>query len=222
MADTSTTEFMNLVLPTPTVQIGPTWAEELNDALEIVDAHDHTSGSGVQIPTAGININAHLSANEYKIYDLFSTQYDPVTVPLTGASNANSISVSAGNLYYTNGSGVSVQITSGGSVVSTPAQVQALEYVSVNSNLAIDPSDTFVFISVDTTSSRTITLPLASSVATGRIYYIKDSTGDSNTNPITVNPSGSDVIDEAATMSLYSNYASIGFISNGVSSWESF
>src|SRR6185369_1236390 len=123
MADSYTTPFMDLELPTVSVQIGPAWADELNAALEIIDSHNHTSGSGVQIPTAGLNINANLSTNGYKIYDLFSTQYDPVTVPLTGASNANSVSVSGGDLYFTTGSGISVQITSGGSVVSVPAQV---------------------------------------------------------------------------------------------------
>lgn len=218
----SVSPFMNLQLPTVSVTLGPEWAVEINEALEAVDAHTHTSGSGVQIPTAGLNINAHLDFQGYKAYDLFSTQFDPVNVPLTGASNANSVSVSAGNLYFTNGSGISVQITSGGSVVSTPAQVENLQYDTVASNLTIGASDNYVFLAVDTTSSRTITLPLASSVATGRIYYIKDATGDSNTNPITVDASGSDLIDGAADVDLYSNYSCTGFISNGVDAWASF
>lgn len=219
MALSYTTPFMDLELPVVSEQIGPTWADELNAALEVIDAHTHASGRGVQVPTAGLNINAALSFNGVKAYDLFSTQYDPVTVPLTGASNANSVSVSGGNLYYTNGSGISVQITSGGSVVSVPAQVQAFEYATVASNLAINASDTFVFLSIDTTSSRTITLPLASAVATGRIYYLKDRSGLSNTNPVTIATSGSDTVDSST---LSSNFGCIGYISNGVSRWESF
>lgn len=218
----SITSFMNLDLPTPTITLGPEYAEMLNQAFEVIDSHTHTSGSGVPVPTAGLNINAHLPFNGYKAYELFSTQFDPVNVPLTGASNANSVSVSAGNLYFTNGSGISVQITDGGSVVSVPAQLQTLEIVSVTTNLTINSSDTFVFLNVDTTSSRTITLPLASSVATGRIYYIKDETGDSNTNPVTIDASGSDLIDGEANQTLASDYGCVGYISNGVNSWSSF
>jgi hypothetical protein len=132
------------------------------------------------------------------------------------------VSVSAGDLYFTNGSGISVQITSGGSIVATPGQVQTLEYTVVNTNLTISSSDTFVFLSVDTTSSRTITLPLASSVASGRIYYVKDATGNSNANVLTVDASGADLIDDAADLDIQSDYASVGFISDGVSNWRTF
>lgn len=218
----STTPFMNLSLPVVSQTLGPEWAVEVNAAFEVIDGHTHTSGSGTQIPTAGINFNAHVPFNGYKAYELFSTQYDPVLVPLTGASNANSVSVSGGNLYYTNGSGISVQITSGGAVVSTPAEVQALNVTSISGNLTIDPSDEFVFINVDTTSSRTITLPLASAVTTGRIYYVKDETGDSNTNPITVQAAGSDIIDGEASIEQASNFGCNGYISNGVDSWSIF
>lgn len=210
---------MSLELPTPTVTLGPEWASELNAALEIVDAHTHAPGSGVQIPTAGLNINANLSVNDFKIYDLMSTQYSSQSATLTGAANANSLYVVSGNVYFTNGSGVAVQITSGGSIVSAPADVQALEYATVASNLAINASDTFVFLSVDTNAARTITFPLASSVVTGRIYYVKDETGLSNTNAISFATSGGDTID---SNELTSNFGSIGFISDGVSHWESF
>ena len=33
MAETSTTTFMNLVLPTPGERLGPTWATDINTAL---------------------------------------------------------------------------------------------------------------------------------------------------------------------------------------------
>lgn len=219
MALTVTTPFMNLELPVPTQQLGPDWAVELNAALDLVDSHNHTSGQGVQIPTAGLNINAHLSFDGYKATDLFSTQYELQSVPLTGASNANSVSVSSGNLYFTNGSGTSVQITSGGSVVSVPASTNSLEYSTANSDLTIDPTDTFVTIAVDTTSSRTITLPLASAVATGRFYVIKDATGDSETNPLSLEAAGSDVIDGEVAQELRSSYGAIWAQSDGVSNW---
>jgi hypothetical protein len=215
----SVTNFMNLELPVVITTLGPLWASELNAALEVVDEHDHTSGKGKQVPVAGININDHLSFNSFKAYDLFSTQFEPVTTVLTGASNANSVSVFDGDLYYTNGAGNSVQITSGGSLVSTPGAVTSMDITNINSNLVISPSDTFVFIIVDTTSSRTITLPLASSVASGRIYVVKDASGLSNTNPITVNISGSDTIDGLSSITIDSNYSATQIIGNGAASW---
>lgn len=214
-----TTSFMNLELPTPAVTLGTLWAEQLNSALELVDSHDHTSSKGKQIPVEGLDINDNLDFDGNKIFNLFSSQYDPVLTPLTGASNANSVSVSGGDLYYTNGAGVSVQITSGGTVVTSPGTVTSLETTSIAGNLTISPSDTFVYIIVDTTSSRTVTLPAASSVSAGRIFIVKDKDGMTNTNPMTVARSGSDLIDGATSYTVNSNYATKWFVSDGVSNW---
>lgn len=207
---------MNLDLPTPTVTIGPDWAEQLNTVFEVVDEHDHTSGKGKQIPTSGININANLSFEGYKPYNLLSVQLNSNSSSLSGASHANSVFVQSNNLWFTNGSGTAIQLTSGGSIVSTPSSVETLEYTSVNSNITIDPSDTFVFIAVDTNASRTITLPLASAVTEGRIYAIKDETGLANANPITVAAAGSDEIDGEVSLELDSNFGCTWLISNGV------
>ena len=213
------TNFMNLDLPTVSVTLGPEWATELNDALELVDAHDHTSGKGKKVPTAGIDINAHLNFQEYKAYNLYSTQYDEQSVPLTGASNAGSVHMSGGDLYFTNSSGTAIQLTDGGSVVTSPGTVQSLEYTFTNGSLVIDPSDTFVTVGVDTTSSRTITLPLASAVAAGRIYVIKDLTGDSRTNPMTIAVQGSDTLDGETSLEVASDYQAVMVTTNGVDTW---
>ena len=60
MAITTTTTNMLLVLPTPGQQLGPTWATNLNTALELVDEHDHTSGKGKKIGVAALTIDADL------------------------------------------------------------------------------------------------------------------------------------------------------------------
>lgn len=124
----STTVNMSMQLPTPTTTPGPDWATDLNAALEIVDAHDHTAGKGLQIPSAGLNIDADLSANSNKISDLKSTQYDNQTVAISGPAEANSVQMVAGDLWMVNGGGVAVQVTSGTSVVApsssnTPAGI---------------------------------------------------------------------------------------------------
>lgn len=213
------TNFMNIDLPVVTTTLGPEWATKLNAGLEVVDAHDHTSGKGTKVPAAGLNINADLSFQSKRASDLLSTKYSSQVAPLSGAANANSVSVSSGNLYYTNSSGTAVQITDSGSIVAAPATFETLNYTSINSNLTINSSDTFVFIAVDTGASRTINLPLASSVSQGRVYAIKDSTGTANANPITIATQGSDTLDGAASLDFDSNYGAVWVITDGASSW---
>ena len=123
-----TTPQMSLILPVPTTTLGPEWATELNEALETVDTHDHTAGKGVQIPTAGLNIDDSLALNSNSVTEARSVQLDNQLTPLSGVSEANSVQISGGDLWIVNGSGVAVQVTSGTSVVApsssnTPAGI---------------------------------------------------------------------------------------------------
>lgn len=211
---------MNLFLPVPTVTLGPEYAVQNTTAFEVVDAHDHSSGKGVKIPVAGLNINAALNFNGNKPYSLLSAQFNSQVAALTGASNANSVHSVNGDLYWTNGSGIAVQLTSGAAPVTTPGAVQVLEFDSINSNLSINAGDDYVFINLDTSASRTITLPLVSAVAEGRFYIIKDATGTANANPYTITASGSDLIDGAASQQYDSDYSAISIVSNGVDKWS--
>lgn len=214
------TTYMNLTLPVVSTTLGPTWATNLNTAIEDgIDSHDHTSGKGKQVPTAGLDINANLDFQSHKAYNLYSAQFESANSTLTGAANANSAFVYNGDLYYTNSGGTAVQITSGGSLVATPGAVDSLETAAINSNTTISPSDTFVYLIIDTSASRTITLPQASAVSAGRIYILKDASGLSNTNPITVNRSASDTIDGATSLTIASNYSSTWLIGDGTSAW---
>lgn len=116
----STTPNMGMVLPVPTQTLGPEWATEVNEAFDTVDLHDHTAGKGTPVPTAGLDINADLSTQSNKITDLKSTQYEDQGAALSGAPEANSVNSASGDLWWTNGSGVAVQITAGNSV-ATPS-----------------------------------------------------------------------------------------------------
>ena len=53
---------MALDLPVVGSTAGPDWATKLNAAITTVDAHDHTTGKGVQIPAGGIAANAVTTA----------------------------------------------------------------------------------------------------------------------------------------------------------------
>lgn len=114
MADTV---FMDIPKPTPGGDDG-TWGVILNNGADIIDAHDHTAGKGVLVPVAGLNINADLPFNSNKATQLKAAQFTDVGTAPSGVSNANQTQAASGDLWFTNGSGVPVQITSGSSTVA--------------------------------------------------------------------------------------------------------
>lgn len=215
----ATTTNMALDLPTVSITLGPEWATKLNEALERIDIHDHSSNLGVKITPAGMNINDDLDFNENSASELKSLKLISNSSTLTGAANQRSLYSSGGNLYFTNAAGTAVQITDGSSLLSSPAAVETVSRQAVSADLTISPSSSFVFLEVDTSAARSITLPLASGVSDGRIYIIKDSTGQSDANNITLNAAGSDTIDGASSVTLDSPYGSWWVIGDGNSAW---
>ncbi len=110
---------MGLLLPIPTVTPGPTYASENNDAFFGVDSHDHTSGKGVPIPSAGLNINADLTFNAFNAISLRATRFQSQSAPLTTPSDINQLYVVNGNLFYNNQLGQSIQLTIGAALDAT-------------------------------------------------------------------------------------------------------
>lgn len=111
---TITTPLMNLVLPVPGTQVGPTWADNLNTAFQLVDSHDHTSGKGTQIPTAGINLDTDLTFNSLNALALRSARFQIQGAPLTAVADKNCISSVNGELYWNDNAGNQVQLTASG------------------------------------------------------------------------------------------------------------
>lgn len=147
MPVTSTTPLMNLVLPTvgPTGQIGPTWATNLNDAFNLVDAHDHTSGKGPKVPTAGLSINADLSFGGFNATSLNTSKYNSLVSALA-SSFTNSVYVVGGELYFNDGSGTDVQLTSGGAINVASLGTITGDYSTSTADLNYsDATKTFTF-----------------------------------------------------------------------------
>jgi len=108
------TSFMFMDLPVVSTTPGPEWSSLLNDALsEVVDSHDHTSGKGVPIPSAGFNIDADLDFQQWSAINLVSSQYVDQTDALSGTNLTYFLS---GDLYVIDGSGRSVRITENGAI----------------------------------------------------------------------------------------------------------
>ena len=114
-----TTPNMDLLLPIPTVTLGPTYASENNAAFTTIDSHDHTTGKGVPVPSNGLNINNDLPFNGYNAASLRSARFTSQSAPLSTPSDVSSIYVSNGNLFYNNQLGQQVQITSGAALDAT-------------------------------------------------------------------------------------------------------
>jgi hypothetical protein len=90
----------------------------------LIDSHNHTFGHGALIPTAAININASLSFNNvYAATNLAYVQLnysDPVLEPNSAFADQS------GNLWFSNGAGVPVQITSGNSLAGASGTITGL------------------------------------------------------------------------------------------------
>ena len=121
-----TTPNMNLTLPVVSTTPGPLWATSINQSLTTIDAHNHTSGNGALVPTAGLDINADLPFYGYNATFLNSTQF----IDQDGAlpSIVAGLYVSGADLWFMDGASVPVQITSGGSIVGAGGTINGLPY----------------------------------------------------------------------------------------------
>ena len=117
----TTSPNMNLILSTVNVDSGLLWEQNLNASLTTVDGHNHTSGNGVQIPAAGLNINAALSFQNQQAINLQATTFQQQS----SLATLNALFVGTdGNLYFNDGVGdPSIQMTLGGGVNATSSGI---------------------------------------------------------------------------------------------------
>lgn len=120
-----TTPNMDLTLPgvagTQNPTPGPVYANEFNDNMSVIDVHNHTAGKGLKVPTAGININADFSFNDFDVTGVQTLGLGVSTVP-SSASRTLSSSKTGGStstdLYYTDAEGDLIQFTRNGALIS--------------------------------------------------------------------------------------------------------
>lgn len=119
---------MSLVVPVPSVDIGPDWAQNLNASLGILDAHTHNPGSGVQITPSGLNINADLSFQGHNVTVLRSSRFQNQSAVLSTASDLSCAYSSGtnGDLYWNDQNGNKIQMTRNGSPNSGTGNISGL------------------------------------------------------------------------------------------------
>jgi hypothetical protein len=118
-----TTTNMSLNEPSVGVTTGPDWATQVNENFETIDTHDHTSGKGVQLTPSALNINADLEFNQNSATELKNVIFDS---SVTAATTSYSVYQSGGNLYWRNGSGTAVQITSGSGINTSGGSISGM------------------------------------------------------------------------------------------------
>jgi hypothetical protein len=132
---------MNLVQPLEDSDIG-LWDSLLTDVFELIDSHDHTTGRGARVPSAGIRINADLSmadgGNFYALKDVKAIDFTPRPASEMTAYAAALFfnSSDANNLYARTQSGVNVRITNGSQLDITAVGGIVGDYAAVAAEVA--------------------------------------------------------------------------------------
>lgn len=111
---------MSLPVPVVGVDPAPDFANNINSSLTILDQHNHAPGSGVQINPAGLNINANLSMQANNLTSIGALTFTPSSLPANG-----SLYESLVDLYYVDGNGNNIRITSGGTVNATSSGISS-------------------------------------------------------------------------------------------------
>lgn len=142
---------MSLPIPSVGQEPGPQYATDVNNSLTIIDGHNHNPGSGVQITTSGLNINADLTFNDNNLTFVKSLRFQSQGSPLGGAMDLGCLYESGVDLYYNDGNGNQIRITSGGAIVGTAGSISGL--VAPASASYNTGSGTFIWQSAANTSA---------------------------------------------------------------------
>jgi hypothetical protein len=144
-----TTTNMNLLQPTIGVDTGLTWENNVNTNSSTIDVHNHSSGSGVQINPAGLNINSDLPFNNQNATILRSVRFlSQSSVVL--ATDVGCLYESGVDLYYNDGSGNVIRLTQSGSVIGSAGTITGLPSGTASASYG---AGVFVFQSATNTSA---------------------------------------------------------------------
>lgn len=141
---------MGLQIPVPGVDPGPDYAANVSGALTVVDQHNHTSGSGVLIPSAGLNINADIPFNSNNGTLFRSVRFAVQSAPLSLASDLACLYASGVDLYYNDLNGNQIRITQSGTVAGSAGTITGLPSGTASASYG---GGTFVFQSATNTAA---------------------------------------------------------------------
>jgi hypothetical protein len=125
---------MSLVLANPAgssnPEPGPQYAADNNESFTILDSHNHSPGSGVQITPAGLNINTDLTFQNNSATNVYGVQFSVpaassnLTFLYTNAQSGGGIT----DLFFNDGAGNVIALTKAGEVNATLASLPGESY----------------------------------------------------------------------------------------------
>lgn len=130
---------MGLITPTLGGDSG-TWDDKINACFALIDAHDHTSGKGVPVPVAGLDIDADLPMANNAVTGIASLAFNAVTA-LASGSKRLFVSSADNELYWRTNAGTNVKLTDGTSINTTLVGGIVGDYSSVGAELAYDDAN---------------------------------------------------------------------------------
>lgn len=133
---------MSLPNPVPNVDPGPDYANNIQSCFNILDQHNHSPGSGAQINSSGLNINADLLYNNNNATTLRSIRFQPQLTALALASDIGCLYESGVDLYYNDGLGNQIRITQSGNVTGASGTITGLPSGTASASYA---AGTFTF-----------------------------------------------------------------------------
>lgn len=209
---------MLLPLPVPGLDTGPGWATALNNALGLIDAHDHAT-IGVPLSTASLDINATLPLHGNAVEGVSSVVFTPQT-PTVFPDPTLSLGTDGTDLYY---AGVASQVRL--THLGAPAAPTVLFSPTANpsatlliTNTVISSSNPWTLYTVNPSSGGfQVTLPSAS--IEGKIIIIKDTGNATSILAVTIVAGSGHTIDGGGTSPrIQSAFAVYRFIADG-SNW---
>ncbi|HAT66716.1 MAG TPA: hypothetical protein DCS66_19355 [Flavobacteriaceae bacterium] len=234
MAETSTTTYMLLTLPTPGERLGPTWASDLNTALTAIDSHDHSSNKGAQIGIAGITIDGAFdfekSATSYaalnmKYLSLKKTLTPSTSFPATSTTYQGVLinGETDGDLFWNDANNNQIQITDGGIVNVSGVAVNKIALsatVTSTNSLSVTETNNKSLYMINYAGTVAVTIPQIGTGSTqsqdGRLYIFKDTSGAAGTSTknITITCNVADTIDGVATYVISSDDGSVSLVAS--------
>jgi hypothetical protein len=130
---------MGLITPVPSADIGA-WGTKLNTLFGQVDAHDHTAGKGVQVPTGGINIDADMAWNGKALTNLGKLAFSSVAALTSGAISLF-VNIADNELYWRTAAGANVKMTNGAGLNMSLVGGIGGDYSTAGATLAYDDSN---------------------------------------------------------------------------------
>src|SRR5882724_3314957 len=173
MSDTTASTYMMFQIPIVSQDPGPQWATDVNACLTIIDAHTHSPGSGQQITPSGLNINADFDQQNNNLINIKTLRLKDQVSAITGSSpNLGCLYRVGAELFYNDGSGNQVQITTTGSVNAGAGSITGLPsgtasasfsagtftWASATNQFAVMNGGSFVIRETGTASPKGITL----------------------------------------------------------------